>query len=140
MGIVLINANGRDATKDNNSTAVCYVGCKLPHGLLCELSVGSPEHSHVKLRGGRTNKLLGVGVTRAPRAFMERWMKINKDLVFVQNKQIWLADSEEAAMAGAIGMVGMLTGFEPLDGGQIPKEIEADAEHLSKMGVSVRGV
>jgi hypothetical protein len=140
MGIVVVNANGRDATKDNNSTAVCYVGCKLPHGLICELGANTPEHAHVKLRGGRTNKLLGVGVTPAPRNFMERWLKVNKNLPYVENKQIWLADSEEAALAGAVGMVGMLTGFEALDGGQIPKEIEADAEHLRKMGVSVRGV
>jgi len=135
-----IKANGDDATKNNNGTATVFVGCKLPHGLICELGVGTTGHRFVKLMGGRTNKLLGIGVTRAPADFMTRWLKDNKDLDFVKSKQIWLADSEDDVIAGGVAILGMQTGFEALDGGQVPKDIEVDSDHLKKMGVSVKGV
>lgn len=133
-------ANGRDATLDNNSTAVVYVGCKLPHGLILELGIGTPKHRYVKLRGGRTSKVTGAGVTVAPKDFMDQWLRANADLDYIKRKQIWCADTADACNAGALHLIGMDTGFEPLDGGQIPKEIEADTEHLAKLGVSVKGL
>lgn len=133
-------SNGKDATLDNNSTATVFVGCKLPHGLILELAVGTPEHRHVKLKGGRTELILGAGITRVPKDFIDRWMKANKDKEFVKRGQIWIAETEDACRAGALHLHGMDTGLEPLSGGQIPKDIEADTEHLAKMGVAVRGL
>ncbi len=138
MGIVLINVNGKDLRKEMNGTDTVYVGCKLPHGLICELGMGTEKHCSVKLTGGRTNQLTGVGITRAPREFMEKWLKVNRDLPFVKSGQIYLADSEADALARATSIYAMQTGFEALDGGQIVKDVEVDMEHMRKLGVSLK--
>ena len=140
-----IKANGDDDTLRNESTATVFVGCKLLHGIICELSKGTSEHRHVKLRGSRTGRLMGFGVTRVPKDFIERWLKENRTLDFVRstpNKpaSIWVADTEENCVAMGLGLRGMVTGFEALDGEKIPKDVEVDVEHLKKLGVSVKGV
>lgn len=141
-----IVAKGEDATLRNGSTETVFVGCKLPHGLICSLNIGSNDESFVKLRGGRTMKTLGFGVTRVPKDFMVRWMKLNKDLVYCKSTpsrpaQLWLSDTEDECTAIGVGLLSLQTGFEALDGEKgIPGDIEVDNEHLKKLGVSVKGV
>jgi hypothetical protein len=140
-----IIAKGEDATQRNGSTETVFVGCKLPLGLICSLNIGTNDETFVKLRGGRTMASVGFGITRVPKDFMVRWMKENKQLDYCRNTpnkpaQIWIADTEDACMAIGVALLPLKTGFEALDGGSIPQDIEADNEHLKKLGVSIKGV
>ncbi len=146
---------------DKNSTATVEIGCKLPHGIWLELiSEGNltnpaPAGPKVRLRGANdtsvyvgTNPANGAfAITTVDKSFWDTWYARNKDLSFVKNGAVFVAENAKDAAAMAKDQKGAKTGFEPLspDGNgnfkdsRMPKGIAADQEQMQENARSNHG-
>lgn len=115
------------------------VGCKLPHGLICELGIKldgfnvirTSVYKRVTLNGTNTNLIKGApasvnqapGITMVDEEFITTWLKDNKNLGFVKAKMIYIIANDAEGAAIAIDQGKLKTGFEPLDPSKAPKDI-----------------
>jgi hypothetical protein len=116
-----------------DGTKMVVVGCKLPHGLICELGkLGSDDYRSVRLRGANESVVGGYGFTDVSEAFMGAWLKKNQRLEFVKNGAIFIHGNEQSARGHAKDHDGVKTGFERLNYAAPPKGIEVDQNHLAQ--------
>lgn len=125
------------------STATVVVGCKLPHGLICELGIDRIKDAHgmvtfvrnpekytaVTLKGANDPKAIGgYGMTEGvSKDFMDSWMGTNKFLPAVKNGLIFVLNDAGSAVSRATEGAALKTGLEPL----IPKAPPKGREHLA---------
>lgn len=109
------NANETNAS---NSTTTCVVGCKLPHGLQCELrdKNGNTTDRHV-IKGMNDARIVGgYGITQGvPKSFMEEWFKRNFKHPAVVNGMIFMQTDTSSAEAQAKEGRDIRTGLESID-------------------------
>lgn len=125
--------------------ALVKVGCKLPHGINCEMGYSvvrkdngkeitdyskSDAYRSVVLNGQNSNLIAGAPATRNQRPgytmvdeeFIKAWLKKNEKLGFVKAGMIWIVAADDAsAKAQEIDSASKKTGFEPLSAKDVPK-------------------
>src|SRR5438093_12261515 len=99
-----------------NKMATVTVGCKLPNGLILELSDNSGSTKKVHIKGANASELVGGhGITHdVDKEFMDAWMAKNKDLSFVKNGFLFVHGKADSAVAEAKEKAKEKTGAEPL--------------------------
>jgi hypothetical protein len=109
------------------SSDLCVVGCKLPHGMVCQLEIKSgdayaPSGPIVILNGGHSAKVIGgYGRTKnVPRAFMEKWLDQKKHFPPVENNLIFIENTADRMSERAKEGAEIKTGFEPLNKDAMP--------------------
>ena len=110
------NAQAGKQSKPATGTDTVTIGCKMPHGLILDMTEpGEPARRFV-VKGNNSAKLIGgFGITDGvPRDFWNAWLAKNKGLIFVKQGLIFAygkrADTEDAAEdRGAV-----VHGFEPM--------------------------
>lgn len=87
------------------------VGCKLPNGLIIEVT-----DKKVTLNGANSSELIGGhGLTEVDKDLWEAWYAVNKELTFVKNGFVFANGKEVDAKAQAKDRSKNKTGFEGLD-------------------------
>lgn len=131
------------------------VGCKLPHGVMCEMGVTvtrkesgkeitdvsyAENYVKVKLNGQNSNLVKGElaqrnirpGYTMVDEEFIRAWLKKNEKLGFVKGGMIWIIKDEASGKAQELDSVKLKTGFEPLDAKDAPKNPETGEALIEK--------
>lgn len=109
----------------------CIVGCKLPHGLHCQLKKkdGSVIWSQV-LKGNNASRIVGgYGLTDGVETdMMMEWLKRNADHPAVKNRSVFMHDSVAGAEAVAKEHRAVKTGIEPIDPIEHAKKFKLDPD------------
>lgn len=118
-----------------------YVGCRLPHGLLLQLTKAYEQKENVLGGGVRTFTIhrrvgekiklngiaLGKGerprftlangaaITKVPADFWAQWLEQNADSDVVKNQLVFAQSSEDSTRANARELKKEKTGFEPIN-------------------------
>lgn len=105
--------------KLNASATTCIVGCKLPHGLVCQIfsdDLKSVVESHT-IKGMNDVRIVGgYGLTEGiPTEFMTEWLKRNKSHPAVANGSIFIHTSVQGAQARAKEGREIRSGLEAID-------------------------
>lgn len=112
-------ANATAQSKNqSNSTATVTIGCKLPHGLMLDLTEAGKPARRFRVKGmNAANIVGGFGITEGvPRDFWNEWLEKHKLLAFVERGQIFAYDTTASARARAKEVGGeLLSGLEPID-------------------------
>lgn len=135
-------ANVGEADKAGG-TAMLWIGCKLPNGLLCELGkIGDDNYTAVQLNGANSTALVGgYGLTPVSQSFWEAWKKKNKHLPFLRGANAAVFDQAEASSAAAQATEmgkSVKTGMEPINPFEKVKDkagnvlLEVDADHFKQ--------
>ncbi len=118
--------------------ATVSVGCKLPHGIQCQLFKVNPGHAaeavgpRVVLRGANSTISDGLivhagsfGVTEGvDKDFIEKWLKDNADLKAVKDGHIFIHANAVSVRAEGKAKAKTKTGFEGLDKDALPAGLE----------------
>lgn len=96
----------------SSSTNTVLIGCRLPNGLVIE----HPSDSNNKIELNGKNKIIIVGaeygLTMVDREFATAWFAANKDFAPVKSFAIFMAETNDDAMAIGKDLSNELTGFE----------------------------
>lgn len=117
-----------------------FVGCKLPHGLVLELTPKVDEKDFLKPQpAGKRVTLSGAcslfnrrtvkvpsqydfAVTPVEKSFWEAWIKDHRDMECVKNGMVFVTDKAATAAEMAKERAGSTTiGIEPLSGQDDPR-------------------
>jgi hypothetical protein len=105
--------------KLETSATTCIVGCKLPHGLVCQLF--SEDNKSVvesfTIKGANDSRIVGgYGLTQGvPTAFMMEWLKRNAKHPAVANGNIFIHTNVKSAEARAKDMREQRSGLEAIN-------------------------
>lgn len=110
-------ANANAGKNESNSTETVTVGCKLPHGLILDLTVPGQPPRRVRIRGRNAARIIGgYGITPGvPKAFWDEWRKKNAALPFVKNELIFAEADAASARDHAKDNEKLTTGLEAID-------------------------
>jgi hypothetical protein len=110
-------ANATAGRNESNSTETVTIGCKLPHGLILDLTIPGQTPRRVRIRGRNAARVIGgYGMTPGvPKAFWEEWRKKNAALAFVKNDLIFAEADRASAVDHAKDNERLTTGLEAID-------------------------
>lgn len=99
------------------SATTCVIGCKLPHGLVCELTNSNKETIRYTLKGANSARIIGgYGLTEGvPRDFFEQWLRKNSKHPAVVQGSVFMHTSTASAIDHAKDNRKVLTGLEPIN-------------------------
>lgn len=118
-----------------------YVGCRLPHGLVLQLT--EPHEGYENVMGGGSRKFMihrrtgesiklhgivvapgqtpkwpivnGAAITKVPADFWEKWLEQNKSLDVVKNRLVFAQATMDSARSEARELRKERTGMEPIN-------------------------
>jgi hypothetical protein len=104
------------------------VGCKLPHGLICETGE-SPSKVIVTLKG--VDRVTGApGMTEnVDKVAISAWFKRNEKLEFVKNGLVFMGEKTTNVIAQGKELSKEKHGLEPLDPKAAPKGVKPFSKH-----------
>lgn len=107
-------AQGRDST---NSTATVTIGCKLPHGLILDLTLPAQPPRRYRIKGRNSARIIGgYGITQGvPKSFWDEWLEKNRALSFVKAGLVFAEGNLASARDHAKDGDKLRTGLEPID-------------------------
>lgn len=101
------------------SATTCIVGCKLPHGLQCQIfsDDGKRVVASYTIKGMNDARIVGgYGLTEGiPAEFMADWLKRNENHPAVKNGSIFMHTDVRSAERRAKDGRELRTGIEPID-------------------------
>lgn len=113
------NPNPQQPQPPRVSPTTCIVGCKLPHGLQCELRSedGKKVVAKFTMKGTNDARIVGgYGLTDGvPTEFMVEWLKRNSEHPAVVSGAIFMHDNVKGAESRAKEFRKLTTGMEAID-------------------------
>ncbi len=112
---------GENATaqgkNQSNSTATVTVGCKLPHGLLLDITQHGEPQARFRVKGSNSAAIIGgFGITPGvPKDLWDRWVAKNAQLEFVRKGLIFAYEKSDATRGQAKDNAELSNGLEPID-------------------------
>ena len=107
---------GQQSASQAGSTDTVTIGCKMPHGLILDLTEPGKPAAKFVVRGNNSARLIGgFGITEGvPREFWNAWLSKNKEMVFVKKGLIFAYGKSADVEAKATEKAAMPHGFEPM--------------------------
>lgn len=105
---------GKQSANQSNGTDTVTVGCKLPHGLILDLTEPGEPARRFTVKGTNSARIIGgFGITPGvPRDFWNQWLERNAQLGFVKQKLIFAMGKQSDAEAKAEELAALASGFE----------------------------
>ena len=108
-------AQGKNAA---SGTATVTVGCKLPHGLMLDITEHGKEGRRFRVKGSNAAGIIGgFGITPGvPKDLWDAWHKQHEQLEFVRKGLIFAYEksTDTSARAKEVG-VELTSGMDPID-------------------------
>jgi hypothetical protein len=121
-------ANATAQGKNQSSgTATVTVGCKLPHGLMLDITEEGKAGRRFRIKGSNSAGIIGgFGLTPGvPKDLWDAWHKKHEQLEFVRNGLVFAYDKTGDASARAKEVGGDLSsGLDPIDPNKKRNKIE----------------
>jgi hypothetical protein len=116
-------AQGKNQT---NSTATVTVGCKLPHGLILDLTEPGKPQRRYRIRGKNSATVIGgYGITEGvPRDLWEEWVKRHAALDIVRKEFVFALADTASTRDKAKERAELKTGFEEIDPTKPPANVK----------------
>ena len=107
---------GKQSASQSGSTDTVTIGCKMPHGLILDMTEPGKPSAKFVVRGNNSARLIGgFGITEGvPRDFWNAWLSRNKEMVFVKKGLIFAYGKSADVEAKATEKAAMPHGFEPM--------------------------
>lgn len=101
----------------STSTETVTVGCKLPHGLILDMTVAGQPPRRFRVKGMNSARVIGgYGITQGvPKDFWDKWIRKNVALSFVKKGLIFAEGDRASAIDKAKDGAKLLTGLEPIN-------------------------
>ena len=123
---LLAKAEGASEADRRTSNNSVFIGCKLPHGIVLQLTEvaksdrGDLVHvfngEPITLKGQNSSSVIGgYGITEVPEDFWNEWLRQNSKLKAVRSGLIFAQPKRKEAMAQAADSETLKTGTEALD-------------------------
>lgn len=100
------------------SNATVTVFCKMPHGLLLDVSEPGEQYQRIRVSGMNAPDAINYGgygrTANVPKAFWDKWLKKHAVMPYVKNRLVFATDNA-SGKSEARENAEKSAGFDPLD-------------------------